>query len=76
MLLNIAIFQAAPLLGMLGRSFVPAFDFEILYSTRAILHNPDIYPDPFSFKPERFLKESGKVLPLDPETVAFGYGRR
>ncbi|KAJ7113938.1 cytochrome P450 [Mycena epipterygia] len=43
----------------------------------AILHDEDMYPDPHSFKPERFLLE-GKLnrAVRDPETAAFGFGRR
>ncbi|KAJ7113941.1 cytochrome P450 [Mycena epipterygia] len=37
----------------------------------------EMYPDPHSFKPERFLLD-GKLNPAvrDPETAAFGFGRR
>ncbi|KAK7447720.1 hypothetical protein VKT23_013976 [Stygiomarasmius scandens] len=41
-----------------------------------ILHDPEMYPEPLSFKPERFLKQEGKDLPLDPASIAFGFGRR
>ncbi|KAI0826821.1 CyP450 monooxygenase [Trametes gibbosa] len=43
----------------------------------AILHNPEEYPDPDSFLPERFIK-NGRLNPdvRDPATVAFGFGRR
>jgi len=43
----------------------------------AMLHNKQVYPDPFSFKPERFLKD-GKVDPSvpNPIDIVFGYGRR
>ncbi|KAJ7476689.1 cytochrome P450 [Mycena latifolia] len=42
----------------------------------AILHDEAIYPDPYAFKPERFLL-NGKPNPAvkDPD-AAFGYGRR
>ena len=42
-----------------------------------MLHNEDEYPDPFAFKPERFLKD-GKLNPniRDPALMAFGFGRR
>ncbi|KDR77000.1 hypothetical protein GALMADRAFT_66106 [Galerina marginata CBS 339.88] len=36
-------------------------------------HDPKIYSDPFSFKPERFL---GPQPEQDPRDVCFGFGRR
>jgi cytochrome P450 len=36
-------------------------------------HDPEIYSDPMSFKPERFL---GSAPDLDPRDVCFGFGRR
>ncbi|KAJ6579965.1 cytochrome P450 [Mycena vulgaris] len=49
----------------------------VIGSTWAILHDEVMYPDPHTFKPERFLL-NGKLNPdvRDPETVAFGFGRR
>ena len=43
---------------------------------RAILHDKDEYPEPFEFRPERFLKD-GQLNPdvRDP-AAAFGFGRR
>ncbi|KAJ7176250.1 cytochrome P450 [Mycena crocata] len=43
----------------------------------AILHDETVYPDADSFIPERFLL-NGKLNPdiRDPETAAFGFGRR
>ncbi|KAJ7723504.1 cytochrome P450 [Mycena maculata] len=48
----------------------------VIGNTWAILHDEAIYPDPYAFKPERFLL-NGKLNPAvrDPE-IAFGYGRR
>lgn len=43
----------------------------------AMLHNPEDYPDPDQFKPERFIK-NGQLDPnvRNPLTIAFGFGRR
>ncbi|OCH85716.1 CyP450 monooxygenase [Obba rivulosa] len=43
----------------------------------AILHNPDDYPEPEAFNPERFMKDD-RLNPdvRDPHTAAFGFGRR
>ncbi|KAG8694201.1 hypothetical protein FRC09_009998 [Ceratobasidium sp. 395] len=38
-----------------------------------IMHNPDVYPEPDRFKPERYLVENP---PPEPESYAFGFGRR
>ncbi|EAU89617.1 O-methylsterigmatocystin oxidoreductase [Coprinopsis cinerea okayama7 len=56
--------------------FIPAKTI-VIPNTWAVLHDPDVFPDPFDFKPERFLKD-GKINPAvpDPEIAAFGYGRR
>lgn len=42
-----------------------------------MLHNPDTYPEPFAFNPDRFL-QNGKMRKdiLDPYSTAFGFGRR
>jgi len=44
----------------------------------AMLRNPEDYPEPEQFKPERFIGEDGNINPnvRDPTTVAFGFGRR
>ena len=36
-------------------------------------HDPEIYPDPMVFNPERFLGENPQ---MDPADVTFGFGRR
>ncbi|KAF4567124.1 hypothetical protein EYR36_010741 [Pleurotus pulmonarius] len=43
----------------------------------AMLHDETKYPDPFAFKPERWLLPDGKFNPdMKEPTVAFGFGRR
>ena len=43
---------------------------------RAILHDPEAYPDPEEFKPERFLKEDGSVRDDPALSLVFGVGKR
>lgn len=44
---------------------------------RAMLHDPEEYPEPQEFKPERFIKD-GKINTAirNPLTLAFGFGRQ
>ncbi|PPQ90225.1 LOW QUALITY PROTEIN: hypothetical protein CVT25_012934 [Psilocybe cyanescens] len=44
-------------------------------SERAMTHDEEAYPDPFAFKPERFIDEKGK-LNDDDRVLAYGFGRR
>lgn len=48
----------------------------IVVNTWAILHNPEIYPDPEEFKPERFLNPDGTVRDDPTLSLAFGTGKR
>ena len=43
---------------------------------RAILHDPETYPDPEDFKPERFLNEDGSVRDDPALSLVFGAGKR
>jgi len=52
--------------------FIPAGSL-VFYNSWAILHDPETYPEPFKFKPERFLDPAAHA-PF-PE-AAWGYGRR
>jgi cytochrome P450 len=42
----------------------------------AVLHDPELYPDPEAFKPERFLNEDGTFRDDPGISLAFGVGRR
>ncbi|OTA95517.1 hypothetical protein M434DRAFT_393743 [Hypoxylon sp. CO27-5] len=39
-------------------------------------HDPDVYHDPMTFKPERFLAIEGREPEPDPHMFVFGFGRR
>ncbi|KAI0078415.1 cytochrome P450 [Panus rudis PR-1116 ss-1] len=56
--------------------FIPA-GTDVIPNAWAMLHNPEDYPDPMLFKPERYIK-NGQIDPnvRDPSTIAFGFGRR
>jgi cytochrome P450 len=47
-----------------------------LRSFRAILHDPETYPEPEEFKPERFLNEDGSVRDDPTLSLVFGIGKR
>ncbi|TFK66639.1 cytochrome P450 [Pluteus cervinus] len=49
----------------------------VIGSTWSIMHDPEAYPEPHEFRPERFLKD-GKLNSdiRDPHVAAFGFGRR
>jgi len=56
--------------------FIPA-GATVVENVWAICRDPNIYPDPETFNPDRFLKD-GKIDPsvFNPEDRIFGAGRR
>ena len=40
------------------------------------MHDPELYPDPEEFKPERFLNEDGSVRDDPALSLVFGVGKR
>ncbi|PSR93709.1 hypothetical protein PHLCEN_2v4604 [Hermanssonia centrifuga] len=49
----------------------------IIPNAWAMLHNPDDFPSPEEFNPDRFIKNGSlDVKVQDPSTIAFGFGRR
>ena len=59
----------------LVRTTTLAFCLDFL--VRSILHDPKFFNEPMEYQPERYLKD-GKLNPdvMDPDSVAFGFGRR
>jgi cytochrome P450 len=48
-------------------------ELSVSQSQRAMLHDPDSYPSPYVFSPDRFLKANPDP---DPRKYIFGFGRR
>jgi len=46
-----------------------------MHVLRAMTHDESVYPEPFDFKPERFLDENGE-LTVNDRMLAYGFGRR
>ncbi|KAF5309807.1 hypothetical protein D9611_013581 [Ephemerocybe angulata] len=61
--------------GFVGGYFIPK-DSMILANLWGILHDPQTYPSPFQFDPERFIAGPGKEVQRDPRGACFGFGRR
>lgn len=56
--------------------FIPAGTL-VIGNIWAMAHNETTYPEPFEFKPERFLSRDGRTCFVSgPSTEAFGFGRR
>ena len=62
---------------MIIESYSDIFGMRVTTFTRAMLHDPTVYPNPEEFVPGRFLKD-GRLNPdvRDPTRIAFGFGRR
>lgn len=46
------------------------------FTFRAISKDPNMYPDPNAFRPQRFLPSEGVAVPTDPRLYIFGVGKR
>jgi hypothetical protein len=58
--------------------YLPYLSFTLVSNLfcRAALHDPATYPDPDSFKPERFINPDGSVIDDPVLAVGFGSGKR
>jgi cytochrome P450 len=48
----------------------------LIASAFLVHHDPEVYPDPFSFRPERFMESEGGQAPGTYTWLPFGGGRR
>ncbi|TFY75248.1 hypothetical protein EWM64_g8764 [Hericium alpestre] len=48
----------------------------VMANVWGFLHDPDVYPDPLVFSPDRFVSDGARPLQRDPYEICFGYGRR
>ncbi|KAF2264418.1 cytochrome P450 [Lojkania enalia] len=48
----------------------------LLANTWRFTHDPSVYPDPMTFRPERFIETPTHKPEPDPRNLIFGYGRR
>jgi len=55
--------------------FIPK-DAMIFANVWLFTHDPNVYHDPMTFKPERFLSIDGHEPEPDPHRFVFGFGRR
>lgn len=51
-------------------------DTHVLYLIRAITHNPELFPHPDEFMPERFLSEDGTKFVRNERVATFGIGKK
>ena len=61
---------------MVSATDLPARSLIFPFPERGMLHDPVAYPEPFSFKPERFLASDGSFRDDPLLASAFGFGRR
>ncbi|XVF85256.1 hypothetical protein PTKIN_Ptkin17bG0103300 [Pterospermum kingtungense] len=58
-----------------GKSFIPA-GTTAMVNMWAITHDPAVWKDPWSFRPERFIEEDVPIMGSDLRLAPFGSGRR
>ncbi|KIK55628.1 hypothetical protein GYMLUDRAFT_47600 [Collybiopsis luxurians FD-317 M1] len=60
---------------IIGGYFIPKGSI-IIANLWNMLNDPEVYPDPFRFDPERHIPSAGKPVQKDPRHACFGFGRR
>ena len=50
-------------------------DTYVVYLSRAVTHDPKLFPSPNQFRPERFLSEDGSKFINDERVATFGLGK-
>lgn len=71
----IGIFHANTVDDVYEGYFIPAKS-TIIGNIWAMMHDESVYPDPFTFNPDRFLEGNGRSPQADPREYVFGFGRR
>ncbi|KAG6885227.1 hypothetical protein C0993_004634 [Termitomyces sp. T159_Od127] len=61
--------------GIIGGYLIPKGSI-IIANLWNMLHDPEAYPEPFEFLPERHIATTDKPAQKNPRTICFGYGRR
>ncbi|KAH8806862.1 cytochrome P450 [Flagelloscypha sp. PMI_526] len=61
--------------GVVDGYYIPKGAF-IITNLWQMLHDEELYPDSFTFDPERHIAQPGKPAQKDPRFACFGWGRR
>lgn len=61
--------------GIINGYFIPKGSV-IITNLWNMLHDREIYPDPFTFNPDRHIATAERPAQRDPRTICFGFGRR
>ncbi|KAG6845597.1 hypothetical protein H0H87_006650 [Tephrocybe sp. NHM501043] len=48
----------------------------VMANVWGLMHDPEVYADPHTFNPDRFIATEGKSAEPDPRGLCFGFGRR
>ncbi|KAH3691300.1 cytochrome P450 2U1-like [Dreissena polymorpha] len=57
------------------RGFLIPNGTTIIANVTSVHHDPSVFPDPFAFRPERFLDDSGRILQASEQVIPFSMGQ-